>query len=324
MHYMWLHPYRRNLCTRYQNISYSLRLFNLYPVCRRRYAASSLCSRNRHLQSLYHRQQQSRRSCIASKQTVSINLEVFLNEQLQTYAPLITSLYERTNWTVNVIDVMKDTLPAKEYNDQVRAINCALWDADDEECPHPNVLRHNDSVDLTVVKLGHHKDKWDFLAISNPPYDQDSINLLSAHENESILRGVKGNRPGPASGFLQLHDESFSHTRVTQKPTSLMLAASSRGSAMVKLYINDEYKVKLCKFGYPMLFMNRLTKEKKLQHAQNNPFYQSILVKEALAYIASVACLVRLGIIENDNYFPQLNAILTECDGEPIEDALVR
>jgi len=49
---------------------------------------------------------------------VSINLEVFLNEQLQTYAPLIIPLYERTNWTVNVIDVMKDTLPAKEYNDQ--------------------------------------------------------------------------------------------------------------------------------------------------------------------------------------------------------------
>jgi len=45
-------------------------------------------------------------------------LKFFLNEQLQTYAPLIIPLYERTNWTVNVIDVMKDTLPAKEYNDQ--------------------------------------------------------------------------------------------------------------------------------------------------------------------------------------------------------------
>jgi len=280
--------------------------------------------RNRHLQSLYNRQQQSRRSCITPNETMSINLEVFLNNQLKTYAPLIIRLYARTEWRVNVIDVENDTLTAKEYNDEVCAIKCALWDADDTESPHPNTLQHNDSVDLTVVKLGNHKGKWDFLAISNPPYDQNSMNSLSAHENESILCRVKANRPGPASGFLQFQEESFSHTRVTQKPTSLMLAASPRGSAMGKLYINDNNVVKLCNFGYPKLLMNRLTKEEKLQYSQNNPFYQSILVKEALAYIASVACLVSLGIIKNDKYFPQLNGILKECDDKSIEIALVR
>ena len=280
--------------------------------------------RNHHLQSLYHRQQQSRRSYITQNETMSINLEVFLNNQLKAYAPLIISLYERTKWRVKVIDVENDELTAKEYYDEVSAINCATWDADDAESPHPNMLQHNDSVDLTVVKLGNHKGKWDFLAISNPPYHQDSMKSLSVHENESILRRVKANRPGPASGFLQFHEESFSHTRVTQKPTSLKLAASPRGSAMRKLYFNDDNVVKLCNFGYPKLFMNRLTKEEKLQYSQNNPFYQSILVKEALAYIASVACLVTLGIIQNNKYFPQLNAILKECDDESIEDALVR
>eukprot|EP00986_Skeletonema_menzelii_P011033 scaffold5549_cov109-Skeletonema_menzelii.AAC.3 len=186
--------------------------------------------RNRHLQSLYHRQQQSRRSCITPNETMSINLEVFLS-QLKTCAPLIISLYERTEWKVNVIDMENNTLTDKEYNDEVSAINCAPWDVDDVESPHPN---------------------------------------------------------------------------------------------MRKLYINDDNVIKLCNFGYPKLFMNRLTKDEKRTYSQNNPFYQSILVKEALAYIASVACLVTLGIIQNDKYFPQLNAILKECDDESIEDALIR
>ena len=65
--------------------------------------------------------------------------------------------------------------------------------------------------------------------------------LFCAREmSESISQGVTANRPGPAGGLLQLNEESYSHTKVTQQPTSLKLAASSKGVAMRKIYYNGE------------------------------------------------------------------------------------
>ena len=87
--------------------------------------------------------------------------------------------------------------------------------------------------------------------------------------SESISQGVTANRPGPAGGLLQLNDEWYSHTKVTQQPTSLKLAASSKGVAMRNIYYNESGKVKLCNYGYRKIAMTRLTKKQKYDHLFN-------------------------------------------------------
>ena len=73
----------------------------------------------------------------------------------------------------------------------------------------------------------------DFFAISNGQYNENDVKMFCAHEmSEGISQGVTSNRPGAAGGLLQLNEESYSHTKVTQQPTSLKLAASSKGVAM--------------------------------------------------------------------------------------------
>ena len=80
------------------------------------------------------------------------------------------------------------------------------------------------------------------MAISNAQHNKMDVNMFCAREmSESISQGVTANRPGPAGGLLQLNDESYSHTKVTQQPTSLKLAASSKGVAMRNIYYNNLY-----------------------------------------------------------------------------------
>ena len=89
-----------------------------------------------------------------------------------------------------------------------------------------------------------------------------------------------------------------SYTPVAQKATSLKLATSSKGKgvAMKNLCYNNKRQVKLCNFGYNKLAMKRLNKKQKRELATRYAFYNKILVKEALACIESVACVVSAGI----------------------------
>ena len=124
--------------------------------------------RNNNLRNMYNKQQELPTSN-ATSQTVHVDLETFLTEQLGTqYASHIMSLYENTKLKVNVLDINEDALTKREYYRKVGPINGAHWLVDDDYSnPHPNTLSHErSSANFTVVKLRKHDKGQDFLAIS--------------------------------------------------------------------------------------------------------------------------------------------------------------
>lgn len=117
---------------------------------------------------MYNKQQELPTSNVTS-QTVHVDLETFLMEQLGTQdASHIMSLYANTKLKVNVLDINEDALTKREYYRKVGPINGAHWLVDDDYSnPHPNTLSHDkSSADFTVVKLRKHDKGQDFLAIS--------------------------------------------------------------------------------------------------------------------------------------------------------------
>jgi len=284
--------------------------------------------RNKNLQNMYNKQQQLPANNVPS-QIVHVDMETFVTEQLGIqYVCDIMSLYPKPKLKLNVLATNEDALSKREYYNKVDPINGAHWLVEDYNNPHPNIISHDESVDFTIVKLRKHYDgKQDFLAISNAHYNKEDVNMFCAHEmSESISQGVTANRAGPAGGLLQLNEESYSHTKVTQQPTSLKLAASSKGVAMRKLYYNNSGVVKLCNFGYRKIAMTRLTKNQKYKQAVEHAFYRNILIKEALAYIASIACIMQAGVAissADKNYFSNLKHVLAANVGKSIEHCLV-
>ena len=286
--------------------------------------------RNNNLQHMYDTQQSSPKSNLVSNESVHVNLQTFVTQQLGKKNALdIIRLYNKTKLNVNVIDMENNNTSARQHNNKVGSINGATWNVNNYTNPHPNMIAHDERHDFTVLKLRKHKNGQDFFVISNSHHDKKSVNQFCAYEmNENISQGVTGSRAGPASGFMQLENESFSYTPITQKATSLKVATSSKGKgvAMRKLYYNNKRQVKLCNFGYNKLAMKRLNKKQKRELALRYTFYNNILVKEALAYIASMACVVSAGISLSSvdgNYFSNLSQILADNIGESIEHCLV-
>ena len=83
--------------------------------------------RNNNLRNMYNKQQELPTSNVTS-QTVHVDLETFLTEQLGTQdASHIMSLYANTKLKVNVLDINEDALTKREYYSKVGPINGAHW-----------------------------------------------------------------------------------------------------------------------------------------------------------------------------------------------------
>ena len=154
---------------------------------------------------MYNKQQELPTSNVTS-QTVHVDLETFLTEQLGTQdASHIMSLYANTKLKVNVLDINEDALTKREYYNKVGPINGAHWLVEDYNSAQLNMISHDESsADFTVVKLRKHDKGQDFLAISNAQHNKMDVNMFCAREmSESISQGVTANRPGPAGGLLR-------------------------------------------------------------------------------------------------------------------------
>jgi len=295
----------------------------------------NLARKNNSLEHINKKQVSSPQSCIKSKTEIEVSLRNFLTAEIPEHASEILQLYNnRDKLKVSVLELDKHIPTNKEFNSKKSQIDGATWTAHINDNPHPNRLCHDDEMDITVIKLpartkkAQSTGKQDFIAISNANFDQSCVDDFCQHTNIAIQKQKTGSRPGPASGVALLSDGSHSYTPVTQKRTSLKLAASKNGCGMRMVYENDNGEAKICKFGYKPVNMERLTKVKKATEAKQYAFYREVLVKEAMVYMASVACVVAAGITiskHNNLYLPELCKILSnKKEGDSIEECLVK
>ena len=297
---------------------------------------NNLARKNNSLQNINKKQVSSPQSCIKSNTKIEVSLRNFVTAELPEHASEILQLYNNQHkLKVSVIELEKYIPTNKEFNSEKSQINGATWTANinDNPHPHPNILGHDDETDITVIKLpartkqAQSTGKQDFITISNANFDQSCVDEFCQHDNKSVQQKKTGSRPGPASGVALLSDGSHSFTPVTQKQTSLKLAASKNGCAMRMVYENDHGKAKICNFGYKPVDMDRLTKAKKEKEAKQYAFYREILLKEAMVYIASIASVVAAGISiskHNNLYLCELCKILSnKKEEDSIEESLV-
>ena len=295
----------------------------------------NLARKNNSLQNINKQQVSSPQSCIKSNTKIEVSLRNFVTAELPEHAAEILQLYNNQHkLKVSVIELEKYILTNKEFNTKKSQINGATWTENINDNPHPNILRQDDETDITVIKLpartkqAQSTGKQDFITISNANFDQSCVDEFCQHDNKSVQQKKTGSRPGPASGVALLSDGSHSFTPVTQKQTSLKLAASKNGCAMRMVYENDHGKAKICNFGYKPVDMDRLTKAKKEKEAKQYAFYREILLKEAMMYIASIASVVAAGISipkHNNFYLRELCKILSnKKEDDSIEESLVK
>ena len=286
--------------------------------------------KNNTLQSIYNNQSLSPTTCIDTEMEIRVDVAGFVKQQLGNHASRLLPLMNRGEMVVKVIELKRNITTGREFNDSKASIDGAVWTANIN--PHPNLISQEEGVDVTVVKLPIRKDckqspcDQNFIAINNIQHVDASLDAFCREESISICHGIRSSRAGPASGVCLMTDHSQSHTPVTQKPTSLQLASTSKGCAKKVVYVNHAEQVKVCNFGYKEVAMKRLTKQQKIAQAYRCQHYRAILVKGSIAYITSIACVVSAGIplTTNDNkHLSNLNAILVANDNQTIEYCLV-
>lgn len=278
--------------------------------------------RNQNLQMLYNSQLKSPQSNIAPKEKqLVVDLHEFIESNMPKHSHAIIALLPKRYLNVKVIEFKKNSSSEQEYKKQMDRIIGSTWNAN-TDTPHPNIISHDNSCDVTIIKLGQLNN---YIAICDASYDNDSVDEFCQHETrENINFGVTGKRPGPAGGFLQLNDRSPNHTKVTQNPTSLKLAARSSGVAMPIVYFNNNMTVKTTSWGYKAIKMKRLNSAQKLEEAMELQCYRDILIAEAKSYVTSIACIQGCGIPtrRQKKNFINLNRILNEPGS--VSDALLR
>ncbi|KAL7551684.1 hypothetical protein ACHAWF_014868 [Thalassiosira exigua] len=196
---------------------------------------------------------------------------------------------------------------------------------------YPNVLEGptNGECDVLLYMLPLAKNQPEedrnFMALMNSSYDPQDTITFSEREQDFI--GEIGKRPGKASGVFLPTDECISFKNIRKKRTTFYKASSDVGVQMSATYINDEGGVKSCNFGYKAVQSYQLTPVARRESAKAYGEYASILKKDAINYIVTMACLRASGMrlrSSDGKYLGELSRIMKNEPALSVENCLIR
>ena len=123
---------------------------------------------------MYDAQLTSPKSNSVSNQSVHVNLQTFVTQQLGKKNALDTIiLYNNSKLNVNVINMENNNASERQHNIKVGSINGSTWNVDNHINPHPNTIAHDERHDFTVLKLRKHNNGLqDLFVISNSHHDK--------------------------------------------------------------------------------------------------------------------------------------------------------